>query len=92
MHDLIAINKKVIKSIQSTSKHYFDKEGNHKYYPNKPYMSDMEIIALSITVQWLEITSGNLLFSKIKSDYTIHFKNRVHRVLYIRRRKEIRRI
>ena len=55
-------------------------------------MSDMEITALSITVQWLEITSGNLLFSKIKSDYTIHFKNLVHRVLYIRRRKEIRRI
>ena len=89
MHDLMAIYKKVMKSIESTSKHYFDKERNHKYYPNKHKMSDMEIIALSKTAECLEITSENLLFSKIRSDYAFHFKNLIHRVSYNRRRKRL---
>ena len=52
-------------------------------------MSDMEIIALSITAECLEITSEILLFSKIKSDYAIHFKNLINRILYYRRRKQL---
>ena len=82
MHDLIAIYKKVMKSKESTSKHYFDKEGNHKYYPNKPKMSDMEIIALSITAECLEITSENLLFSKIKNDYALCSTNKCNKLIF----------
>ena len=92
MHDLVQIYEKVLTSLKVSSKQYFDIDGNYKFYPNKPKMPDIAIIALSITAECLEICSENLLFSKIKSDYLYHFPNLIHRASYNRRRKQLHEI
>jgi len=68
MHDLTAIYRKVEKVLKMYTKEYFEYGWNIQFYPNKPKMTDLEVIALSITAECLQIDSENLLWSKIKKD------------------------
>ena len=52
---------------------------NLEIYPKPPNMSALEIISLSITSEYLDIDSENLLWSKIKKDYPKKFPNLIHR-------------
>lgn len=89
MHDLKAIYTKVRTSILSTAKHCFAYGENHRFYPNPPKMSDLEVISLSITAECLEIDSENLLWSKLKKDYADLFPNLTCRTRYNIRRKQL---
>ena len=55
-------------------------------------MSDLEIITLSITSECLGIDSENLLWCKIKKDYSKYFPNLIHRTRYNARRKTLRNV
>jgi hypothetical protein len=70
MHDLYSIYRKVHKTLRSHLKQYLVIGDNVKHYPNKPKMTDLEIISLAITSECLGIDSENLLFSKINKDYS----------------------
>ena len=61
--------------------------GNFPRRGTKPTFSDIEVIALSLTAECLSIDSGNLLFSKLRSEYTSDFKNLISRRQYNDRRK-----
>ena len=63
MHDLSSIYCKVKKTIKKQAKEYFVFEENMQFYPVKPKLSDLEIIALSVTAECLQIDSENLLWS-----------------------------
>ena len=76
------ICKKVFKS-------EIDSAGNFSFYPNKPKMSDLEIICLSVTMEALSIDSENLFFKKLKTDYSSSFKNLIDRTRFNRRRKKL---
>ncbi len=54
-----------------------------------PKLSDIEVVALSITSEALGIDSENLLFSKLKSEYSREFPNLTDRSNYNRRRKKL---
>ena len=90
MHDLKSIYEKVFKTLKSTAKDYFVYGENYRYYPNPPLMSDLAIVSLVITAESLQITSENLLWSKIQKDYPDMFPNLIHRASFNRRRKALR--
>ena len=89
MHDLYPIYTKVRKQLKQHLKEYLVFDDNVRFYPNKPKMSDLEILSLSVTSECLGIDSENLLFSKIKKDYSKRFPNLIHRTNYNRRKKQL---
>jgi hypothetical protein len=89
MHDLIAIYYKVRTCILRAAEDYFVHGENHRFYPNPPKMSDLDIISLSITAECLQIDSESLLWSKLKKDYSAAFPDLIHRATFNRRRKSL---
>ena len=89
MHDLTVIYRKVEKVLKMYTKEYFEYGWNIQFYPNKPKMTDLEVIALSITAECLQIDSENLLWSKIKKDYPNLFSDLPHRTKFNKRRKRM---
>jgi len=66
-----------------------DADGNYYYYPNKPKMSDCEVMALSVLCESIGIDSENYLFGKLNSDHFKDFPNLIHRSRFNRRRKRL---
>lgn len=62
-------------------------EGNFKFYPRRPKLSDCQIIALSVTAESIGIDSENYLFGKLNKDYKADFPDLVHRCNFNRRKK-----
>jgi hypothetical protein len=89
MHDLYSIYTKVKRCVSKSLKQYLVNDENVRFYPNQPKMCDVEIISLSITSECLGIDSENLLFAKIKKDYSAKFPNLIHRTRYNSRRKAL---
>lgn len=89
MHDLKAIYNKVAELVKLTSKEYFVFDGNSRFYPRKPKMTDFQVICLSIAAECTQITSENLLWSKIRKDYPDMFEHLPHRTKYNSRRKQL---
>lgn len=90
MHDLPAIYAKVFETLRTLTEDYFDKDGNTRTYPHPPKMSDLEVISLTIAAESVQITSENLLWSKLIKDYPGLFPELIHRVSYNRRKKTLR--
>jgi len=74
----------ITKSIFKTS---INADGNFKFYPRPPKLSDCQIIALCITTESIGIDSENYLFGKFNKDYKADFTNLIHRCNFNRRRK-----
>jgi len=64
-------------------------DGNFFKYPNKPKMSDIQLVALSLTAESLSIDSENHLFNKLKHEYFDDFFVLIDRRNYNRRRKKL---
>ena len=64
-------------------------DGNFFKYPNKPKMSDIQLVALSLTAESLSIDSENHLFNKLKHEYFDEFFVLIDRRNYNRRRKKL---
>lgn len=60
MHDLRAIYTKVYNTLKSVAKCFVHGQ-NHRFYPNPPKMSDLQIVSLAIAAECKEITSENRL-------------------------------
>ena len=89
MHDLKVIYHKVKQTLKKQAKEYFGKDGNIQFYPNPPKMTDLEVIALSITAECVQIDSENLLWSKLKKDYPNLITHLPHRTKFNKRRKRL---
>jgi hypothetical protein len=89
MHNLQTNFDKII----SETKRYFatelDENGNFKFYPRKPKLSDIEVISLSLTAEALGIDSENYLFAKIHRDYPDLAKRLTDRTNYNKRRRKL---
>lgn len=74
-------------------KEFFEKEtdsrGNFQHYPRTPALSDVQVVALSCTMEALGIDSENLLWSKLKSDYATLFPRLICRTRFNRRRRRL---
>ncbi len=88
MHNLKSNFDKILKITKSFYKGSIDADHNYYFYPNKPKMSDCEIIALSLLGETIGI-GENYLFGKIKSDHINDFPNLIHRSHFNRRRRRL---
>lgn len=89
MHNLRSNFDKFLDLTKSTFQDRIIGSGNLIFYPNKPKMSDCEIIAISLTSEALGIDSENYLWGKLKSDHSHDFPNLIDRSNYNRRRKKL---
>lgn len=87
MHNIRTNFKKILSQCTMILNDVLTSEGNFRQYPRKPKMSDLEIIALSCTMEVLGIDSENYFWSKIQSDYRDQFSNLIDRTRFNRRRK-----
>lgn len=87
MHNLSSNFHLFLDIAKSVFKSSVKADGNFKFYPRKPKLSDCQIIVLSITAEPIGIDSENYLFGKLKKDYRADFPNLMHRCNFNRRRK-----
>lgn len=87
-HDLKAIYDKIIKIVEIFFKKELNEQGNFKFYPTPPKMSDKQVITLSICSESLGIDSKNYFLSKFKTDYSDYFPSS-HITRYNKRRKTL---
>ena len=66
-----------------------DSSGNFQFYPRRPELSDIQVVALSCTMEALGIDSENLLWSKLKTDYASLFPHLICRTRFNRRRRRL---
>lgn len=64
MHDLKAIYDKVFNTLKHVAKEYFVHGENHRFYPNPPLMSDLQIVSLAITAECTQVPSENLVMDE----------------------------
>jgi hypothetical protein len=89
MHNLKANFNKFLAIAKSAFREEINAEGNFQFYPNKPKMSDLQIITLSCLAESLSLDSENWLFGKLRSGYSRLFPDLVHRTTYNRRRRRL---
>ncbi|TQM49927.1 DDE family transposase [Arcticibacter tournemirensis] len=89
MHNLKTNFDKILEISKLALTEYMLADGNFFKYRNLPKLSDIEIVALSITSEALGIDSENLLFSKLRTEYSGEFPNLIDRSNYNRRRKRL---
>lgn len=87
MHNLKPNFDKFLHLSKSLFANQIDANCNFKFYPRKPKMSDLEIVALACTAESLSIDSENLLCHKLKSDYADQFPHLIDRTNFNRRRR-----
>lgn len=87
MHNLKANFSKFLTIAKSVFRDEINTDGNFRFYPNKPKLSDIQIIALSCLAESLSIDSENWLFGKLRSGYPKLFPDLIHRTNYNRRRR-----
>ena len=88
MHNINTYFDKFLHIITNEVKDIIFNDGNFKFYPRKPKMSDCEILALSLVAEAMSIDSENYFWGKIKSQ-SIDFPNLIDRSNYNRRRRNL---
>ena len=87
MHNIKTNFDKILEVLKSILKDSVDSLGNFPKVGKKPKFSDIEIISLTLTSEYLSIDSENLLFKKLKSEYLQEFPHLIDRSQYNRRKK-----
>lgn len=89
MHNIKTNFKRIFGLCKNFLKEEVDNKGNVQFYPKTPAMTDLEVIALSCTMEALGIDSENLLWSKLKKDYSGLFPRLICRTRFNRRRRRL---
>lgn len=89
MHDIKANFDKVFQTIKSLELSIFDASGNLSKPGPPPQFSDLEVIALALTCEYISLDSENWLFKKIQSDYASFFPHIIERSRFNRRKRAL---
>lgn len=89
MHNIKTNFGRIYRICKTFFKGDIDRKGNFEFYPKSPLMADLEIVALSCTMEALGIDSENLLWSKIRQDYPGMFSRLISRSRFNRRRRRL---
>lgn len=87
MHDIKTNFDKVFQTIKSLNLPIFDATGNLHKPGLRPQFSDLEVVTLTITSEYMSLDSENWLFNKIKSDYADTFPHLIDRSRFNRRKR-----
>jgi hypothetical protein len=85
MHNIKTNFEKILQITKSLFKSDVDSHSNFQFYPFRPKMNDLEIVSLSCCMEALSIDSENLLWSKLKKEYSSDFPNLIDRSRFNRR-------
>ena len=85
MHNLETNMARLSKKLRVLLAPQLNKDLNLRLYPHKPKMCDLHILALALAAEAMLITSQNLLYSKIRTDYPRLFARLPDRSNYNRR-------
>ena len=77
---------KILEVIKSIGADMLDKNGNFFPKSRLPKLSDIELVSLSLTAEYMGIDSENNLFIRLKS---VDFPNLIDRSVYNRRRRNL---
>jgi hypothetical protein len=88
-HNLKTNFDKFFNITKSVFKDRINQADNFYFYPNKPKLSDCEIITLSVTGESIGIDSENYFWGKLKDDYKDDLPRFIHRSNFNRRRKRL---
>lgn len=86
MHNLKDNFDKILEVIKSIGKEILDEKGNFFKRSRLPKLSDVELISLNLTAEYMGIDSENNLFIRLKS---VDFPNLIDRSGYNRRRRNL---
>jgi len=89
MHNIKRNFDKIFQTIKSLDLDLFDQRGNIHKPGITPQFSDLEVISLSLTAEYMSLDSENWLFSKINSDYKDDFPNIIDRSRFNRRKRHL---
>ena len=89
MHNLKTNFDKFFNITKSVFQDRLNESDNFFFYPNKPKLSDCEIIALSVTGESIGIDSESYFWAKLESDHKEDFPTLIHRSNFNRRRKRL---
>ncbi len=89
MHDIKTNFDKILEVLKSILQNNVDHSGNFPRVGKKPKFSDLEVISLNLTSEYLSIDSENLLFKKLKGEYVSEFPRLIDRSQYNRRKKSL---
>lgn len=89
MHNIKLNFDKVLQTIKSLNLDCFNSSGNLTKTGKVSKFSDLEVISLAITSEYMSLDSENWLFNKIQSDYSRDFANIIDRTRYNRRRRQL---
>ena len=89
MHNIKNNFDKILQTIKSLEINDFDEFGNVKRVGPKPKFSDLQVISLNLTAEYMSIDSENFLFKKIKSCHKSDFSCLIDRTQYNRRKKQL---
>jgi hypothetical protein len=89
MHDLGSIYDKVFKLTKDATKDYLADSKNFKFYPNPPKMSDLQIVALAIASELVQIDSESALWVELERNHKKRFPNLIHRTRFNIRNKQM---
>lgn len=87
MHNIRTNFTKIPEVIKDIPGDEINEKGNYRRPGTIPRFSDIEVIALSLTSEWVSIDSENHLFSKLNKEYLCDFKNLISSRQYNDRRK-----
>lgn len=89
MHDIKTNFDKILEVLKSILHNKVDPAGNFPKVGKKPKFSDLEVISLNLTSEYLSIDSENLLFKKLNGEYMNEFPRLIDRTQYNRRKKSL---
>ena len=89
MHNIKCNFHKIYQTIKSLQIDLFDNNGNLKKPGNKPQFSDLEVISLTLTAEYMSLDSENWLFNKLKADYADEFPGLIDRTRFNRRKRQL---
>lgn len=89
MHDIYSNFIKILETVKSLDLSLFDASGNITRHGMKPQFSDIEVISLALTAEYMSLDSENWLFNKIKTDYNQEFSHIIDRSRYNRRKRQL---
>lgn len=89
MHDIHSNFNKFLQTIKSLELACFDGSGNIHRHGLKPQFSDIEVVSLSLTAEYMSLDSENWLFNKLKNDYSLQFPHLIERSRFNRRKRQL---
>ena len=89
MHNIKCNFDKICQTIKALDLDIFGQDGNIPKAGLNPQFSDLEVISLSLTAEYMSLDSENWLFNKIKSDYANDFPHLIERSRFNRRRRQL---